>query len=333
MTRPPASRPDPARGRVVSVVVPVRDAATTIGRTMDAVLSQDGVDEVVLAVAPSRDGTAEVVADIASRDPRVRVVDNPAGSTPAALNRAVAASTGDVVVRVDAHAVLPAGYVAAAVRLLSESGAANVGGRQVPTADDGFAAAVAAAMTSPVGSGGAAYRGAGEVRDVDTVYLGVFDRAALDAVGGFDETMLRNQDAELNERLRRAGHRVVLDPDLAVAYAPRDTLRGLARQYFEYGRYRRRTVALHPGSMAPRQAAPALLVGVLSLVLGRGLVRRRAGLATTVLGGYAGALLVAGAVADRRRPFAVAAALATMHLAWGVGFLLGPPRDGITSPR
>ena len=249
--------------RSVAVVVPARDAADVVGGAVCSA-AQPGVDEIVVAVPPSDTDTADAVrrAGDGLAVP-VRVVPNPAGTTPAALNAAIAATDATVIVRVDAHSVLPAGYVVRAVDLLRSTGAANVGGVQAGTGATWFERAVAAAMASPVASGGAAYRGADRPQPADTVYLGVFDRAVLDAVGGFDERMLRNQDAELNVRLREAGHEVWFDPGLRVAYRPRGSVGALARQYLGYGRWRRVTARLHPGSLRARQlAAPVLVVSL-----------------------------------------------------------------------
>jgi succinoglycan biosynthesis protein ExoA len=316
------SLPDRPR---VSVVIPALRAAEVIGRAVASALEQRGVDEVVVAAG---DSATRDAATAASGDPRLRVVDNPGGRTPDALNTAIAASTGEVLVRLDAHAKLPEGYVARAVDTLRRSGAANVGGRQVPEAERGFARAVAIAMASPAGAGNATYRVGGEEGPTDTVYLGVFRRQALDRVGGFDPRFTRNQDAELNLRLRRAGYQVWFDPDLAVSYRPRGTVGSLARQYLQYGRWRRLTARIHPRSLTFRQlAAPALVLGLaaaalLSAWLGTWLVFG------TSLALY-GALLVVAVVVARPEPrylLATVVALASMHLSWGVGFLIGPPR-------
>lgn len=323
-------KPDPA----VAVVIPARQSAGSLTATLNAVLRQSPLDEVVIAVGPSTDGTLAVAKDLATTtNVAVSVVENPTGATSAGLNLAIAATDADVIVRVDAHALLPDGYIARALQVMRDEDAANVGGRQVPVAASGFGAAVAAAMRSPVGSGGAAYRHeSGGPRDADTVYLGVFDRQALDDVGGYDESMIRNQDAELNLRLKRAGHRVVFCPDLAVDYTPRDTWRGLASQYFQYGRYRRRTVQLHPGSLQARQAAPAALVVALLAAVGTSLVTRRVEPAAVTIGGYLAGLLGAGLASDHLNPIPVATALGTMHLSWGAGFLLGPPHTCMADP-
>ncbi|TVR20990.1 MAG: glycosyltransferase family 2 protein [Nitriliruptor sp.] len=320
---------DPTGPDAVAVVIPARDAAATLPATLDSIRTQEPAPvQIAVAVGPSRDATREVAAAVASTDARISVVDVPSGRTPEALNAAIAATSAPIVARVDAHAVLPPGYLARAVEVLRATGAGNVGGRQVPTAVGGFAAAVAAAMSSPLGAGGAAYRTGQTAGPVDTVYLGVFDRAALEAVGGFDPRFLRNQDAELNLRLARSGYPVWFDPQLAVAYRPRGSVLGLARQYAQYGRYRRLTARTHPGSLRLRQLASPALVAGLATTVGWGLVRRQALLPAVAGAGYLAAVLAGTAATVRplRRVPAAALATATMHVSWGIGFLLGPPR-------
>lgn len=328
---PPLS--DPA---TVSVVVPARRSEATIAASLRSALEQQPpVTEVIVACPPDDDATRAAVAPIRAADGRVRVVAVPSGRTPDALNAAIAASSGQVIVRLDAHAELPTGYVARALETLRRTGAGNVGGRQVPEAASGFAAAVAAAMASPAGAGGAAYRTGGTEGPVDTVYLGVFRREALLAVGAYDPRMTRNQDAELNLRLVAAGHQVWFDPELAVAYRPRADLASLASQYWQYGRWRRVTARLHPGSLRARQlAAPALVTGLAVSAVGA-VASGRGAVLGVPLGGYLAGLLAAGAHAAPRPALAVptAAALGTMHLAWGLGFLAGPPRDAVAPTR
>ncbi len=318
----------------VSIVIPVRNEATAIAGTLDACLAQDygGALEIVVADGMSTDGTRDVVSDVAQRDSRVRLVDNPTGTTPGGLNHAIAAARGDVIVRCDAQAVLPPGYVARAVAQLNATGAANVGGVQRAIGIEPRQRAIAMAMSSPLGVGDARFRYGGTPGPADTVYLGAFRREPLVAAGLFDERMIRNQDYELNFRLRERGEKVWFDPELVVAYAPRRSLRALARQYFDYGVGKRRMLRLHPRSLRWRQlAAPLLVVGLVG-----------SGVAAT-LGAGAGALLVpavylvtlgGGTVYElvRSRDLAALiypAAVVTMHVAWGTGFLaesvgLGP---------
>lgn len=329
----------------VSVVIPARDAAAHIGGCLAAVLPQlRDQDEVVVAAADAATADAAVAAGRG----RVRIVENPDGTTPAALNRGIAATSRPVVLRVDAQSRVPAGYRDRVVELLVQTGASVVGGRQVARAEEGFAVAVAAAMNSALGHGGARYRSGAEAGPVDTVYLGTFRRDVLEHVGGFDERFLTNQDAELNERIRRAGGTVLLDPSLEVGYFPRGDLAGLARQFRGYGRGRARTGRRHRGSLRSRQLAAPLLV----LLLGAATLIALGGAVATLLGqdavwtvgpilllasGY-GALLVAGALAAAAgrptRAISVALALAVMHLAWGIGFLgeMARPRASHGTP-
>lgn len=329
----------------VSVVLPARDAAATLPAAVASVLAQRLPDgwpplDVVVAVGGSDDDTAAVARALTRDEPRVRVVHAPAPTTPVVLNTGIGASRGEVVARLDAHAVLPAGYLARAVDTLRTTGAANVGAVQRTVPAGAIGAAVAAAVASPAGTGAPAYRGGGDTapRAVDTAYLGVFRRAALDAVGRFDERMVRNQDAELNQRLRAAGFEVWLDPALVVDHRPRPSFAALADQYRGYGRWRRATARLHPGTLAPRQlAAPALVAGLLGSVVA-GFAARRPALPALAAGAYLAGLGVAAHVAvgaaptpaPRRRD--VVRALATMHLAWGVGFLQGPPAGALDGP-
>lgn len=265
----------------------------------------------------------------------VKVVGNPSGGTSSALNAAIAATDAEVLVRLDTHARLPDGYVARAIETLVEVGAANVGGRQVPDAPGGFARAVAVAMRSPFGTGGATYRSGGQPGPADTVYLGVYRRDAIEQVGGFDDRFVRNQDAELNERLRAAGLVVWFDPSLAVTYRPRSNPWALAGQYFQYGRWRRATARKHRGSLRLRQvAAPVLVIGLTAAVVAAVAVGEH-WLATAPVLAYALGLVAAGGHATRRPLTAMTTALAfaTMHLAWGLGFLVGPGRAVRRSPR
>jgi len=313
---PPEAWPD------VDVIVPVRDEAAHLRTAVAAVLAQDypGTVRVTLAVAPSGDGTEDVARALAAEDPRVTVVANPRGITPAALNVAIGAGSAPVIVRVDGHSQLSEGYIRRAVATLRRTGAVNVGGLQVPVATSPFEEAVAAATTSLLGTGGPAYRVGGGEGPVDTVYLGVFDRAALEAVGGFDERLIRNQDYELNVRLRKSGGVVWFDPELAVGYRPRGTWGALARQYFEYGRYKAVVMRLHPDSVRLRQVVPPVaVVGVAAALL----LAPRWRPALLAPAAYAAAVAAGAAAARPAPPTLVAGALACIHTTWTAGLLTG----------
>jgi succinoglycan biosynthesis protein ExoA len=316
----------------VSVVVPARGAAALLDGCLATVVPQlRAGDEVIVAAADPETRAAAIalagrITDASARSGvDVTVVDNPAGTTPAGLNAAVAAARNPVLMRVDAQSRIPAGYRDRVVELLATTGAANVGGRQHARAERGTARAIAAAMNSRLGHGGAAYRSGSRGGAVDTVYLGAFVADAVRAVGGYDERFVTNQDAELNERLRRAGHTVWLDPTLVVGYLPRTSLRALARQFRGYGRGRAMTARRHRGSLGRRQqAAPALVIALGASIVA---VPWTAVPLALVAGGY-GALLLVGTLLEggdavRWLPLTVAA-LVVMHLAWGIGFLTAP---------
>jgi cellulose synthase/poly-beta-1,6-N-acetylglucosamine synthase-like glycosyltransferase len=300
----------------VSVIIPARNARDDLERALASVDAQTYPNIVEVVVADA-DGSAEGL-----NGPRLRVVPNPTGTTPAGLNLAIAGSRGDVIVRCDAQAVLPPGYVSRAVETLEKTGADNVGGMQVPVGDGPWGEAIAAAMASPWGAGDARYRIGGEAGPAETVYLGVFRRTALERVGGFDEEFIRTQDYELNHRIIATGGKVWFDPELRVEYRPRSSLSLLARQYLGYGRAKRAFARKHPGSLRWRQMAPPMLV----LVLGGSLIGSIwwPGLVVIPLF-YVAALLTAGAM-SKSSPLRVAAALATMHLSWGWGFVDGGGR-------
>jgi glycosyltransferase involved in cell wall biosynthesis len=308
----------------VDVVMPVRDEADHLAAAVAAVRAQDypGRVGIVLGVAPSGDGTEALAARIATAVSDVVVVPNPAGTTPAGLDAAIRAGDAPVVARVDGHSRLPPGYLRRAVETLQRTGAVNVGGRQVPRPASPFEAAVAAATTSWLGTGGASYRTGGEEGPVDTVYLGVFDRAAIEQVGLFDERLIRNQDYELNIRLRGAGGVVWFDPELWVGYRPRGTWRALARQYFEYGRWKATVIRLHPAATRPRQLLPPAAVGCLAGSVLLGFVRRRFFAPVAVYAAAVGATAArsAGTPGVRARTLFVTP---TIHVAWSIGLLAG----------
>jgi hypothetical protein len=249
------------------------------------------------------------------------VVDNPTGLTPTGLNIGMATATGEVVVRCDAQARLPVGYVSRAIDTLLRTEATNVGGMQVPRGDGYWQSAIAAAMVSRLGSGGARYRVGGVEGPVETVYLGVYDKAKLLELGGFDERFFRTQDYELNHRINQMGGTVWFDPELAVEYRPRGSLAALSRQYFQYGASKRNFSRVHPGSLRLRQLASPSLVAVLAASV---LAAPFWPITLVVPPTYLFALIVGSvSITLSRETLGIAAALATMHISWGAGFWLG----------
>ncbi len=307
--------------------MPILNEAAHLEAAVSMVLAQDwqGPLQVVLAVGPSSDGTRDLADAIAAREPAVTVVDNPTGRTPDALNAAIAASSGDVVVRVDGHAEIPTNYISLAVATLTETGADNVGGTMHAQGRTRFERAVASAMRSPLGVGAAKFHVGGQAGPVDTVYLGVFRRAALDRVQGYDPRFSRSQDWEMNLRLRRTGGTVWFNPDLQVTYRPRGSFRTLAKQYFHYGRWRRVVMRENAGTASLRYlAAPAMVAGTCAA----GIVGIWWPPALVVPVGYLVSVAAGGFLVSAGEPWGVRAltgpAIATMHWSWGVGFLTSP---------
>jgi GT2 family glycosyltransferase len=324
----------------VNVVMTVVNEERHLRHAIERLIDQDypGELDIVIAVGPSKDRTHAVADEIASANSHVHVVDNPSGRTPAGLNAAIGAGDSEIVVRIDGHAMVPPDYVRTGVQVLLETGADNVGGIMAAEGTTDFERTVARAMTSKFGVGGAAFHVGGQAGPALTVYLGCFRRSALDRVGGYDETMQRAQDWEMNLRIRESGGVVWFTPQMQVTYRPRPNLKALARQYHDYGRWRREVARRHPDTVSIRYlAAPVTVVGVAAglLAAGAGAVSRKpwlisAGLTAPAL--YAVANLAASvqsAVLPTRVSAKVAIQLpgvyATMHGAWGLGFLRGLP--------
>ncbi|WP_399885833.1 glycosyltransferase family 2 protein [Streptomyces sp. BBFR51] len=316
------------RPPAVSVIMPVLNEERHLRGAVRAILAQEyaGEMEVVIAVGPSADRTEEIAAELVREDPRVHTVPNPTGRTPAALNAAIKASRHPVVVRVDGHGMLSPNYIATAVRLLEETGAQNVGGIMHAEGENAWEDAVAAAMTSKVGVGNAAFHTGGQAAPAETVYLGVFRREALERQGGYNEEFIRAQDWELNFRIREAGGLIWFSPELRVSYRPRPSVRALAKQYKDYGRWRHVVARYHSGSINLRYLAPPTAVCVIAagVVVGAALTPW----GFVVPGGYLAAIvagsLPAGKGLGLKARARIPVALATMHMSWGWGFLTSP---------
>lgn len=320
----------------VSIVMPVLNEERHLAAAVRAVLDQEyaGDLELVLAIGPSSDRTLRIARRLAAHDGRLRIVENPMGRTPHALNLAIRNSSHPYVIRVDAHGVLPPHYVRDVVHLLDTTGAANVGGMMVVEGENPFGHAVARAMSSRLGIGGSKFHVGGEPGPARTVYLGAFRREVLDRLGGFDEHFHRAQDWELNYRIRRAGETIWFSPHLQVTYRPRRSLKALARQFRGSGQWRRQIVDEHPETASLRYLAAPVVTAAIAVGVLLGLV----GLVTTPwlyagwlapLGYLAGVLAAAvpmgRGLAVRSRLW-LPIVIVTMHLSWGYGFLRSIPR-------
>jgi glycosyltransferase involved in cell wall biosynthesis len=330
----------------VTYVMPVLNEESYLRQAVESIFEQsfEGSVDLVLSLGPSNDRTNEIaeglVAEARKRKRKIQLVSNPVGTTSSGLNAAIAVATGDVVIRVDAHSKLSPGYTALAVEILNQTGAANVGGLMRAVGNTPFQTAVAWAYMSRFGLGGGAYHVGAEAGPADSVYLGVFRREILQNLGGFDESIVRGQDWELNLRLRSAGHVVWFDPRLEVEYHPRSSWRKLAKQFFDTGLWRGLLSRAAPSRVNLRYLAPPALVlfSLIGLVFGiigetldsASLLGQLLKLGFAPLSIYlVGVGLVA--VLSKTKPpvelnltsrIALLAVLPTMHIFWGAGFLL-----------
>ncbi len=311
----------------VSVIVPCRNEAAHIDAFVRSVLAQqlapEDALEIVVADGDSSDGTRERLARWAEREPRLRLVDNPQRITSAALNRALAAAGGETVVRMDVHTEYASDYVAQCLAALRQTGAACVGGAWRPVGRGWPQAAIARAFESRFGSGGAASRRVDFTGAVDTVYLGAWRRDELLRLGGFDESLVRNQDDELALRITRGGGLVWQSAAIRSWYTPRASFAALFRQFYQYGYWKVPVIRKHRLPASPRHLVPFAFVATLGLLALGGLVWTTL---WALLGGIAllyAAAALANALALTRSPreaLGIAWAFACMHGGYGLGF-------------
>jgi glycosyltransferase involved in cell wall biosynthesis len=315
----------------VTVIVPCRNEERYLVECLDSILACDYPPErleVLVVDGMSDDGTRPLLAEYAARHPAVRMIDNPRRITPVALNLAIRAAQGDVIVRMDAHVVYPKNYVSRLVAALDEFGADNVGAvlRTLPANQTAMGKAIAIGMSHPFGVGTSYFRiGTDQPRWVDTIAFFCIRRATFDRVGMFDEELIRHQDGEFNARLIKAGGRILLIPDVVSYYYARATLRQVGRMFYQYG-YFKPLVAKKLGRfMTWRQLIPPGFVLALAITaVGALLWKPAVILLGLVTGSY---VLVVGGCAIQtalkegpRTGLALAAVLPVIHVSYGTGF-------------
>lgn len=337
----------PVDGPTISFVVAARNEETTIESCVRSLLSQHyPADRIQVAVVDGRstDNTREIVADLAREDSRVQLLDNPERTAPYAFNIGIAGTTGALISLQSAHGTASTDYASVLVSAFQNTGAALVGGRVVTVPGDRatpMGAAIARAMSSPLGIGSARFRYSERAGWVDTAYPGAYRRELFDRIGGFDESLVRNQDDELHLRARRAGYPMWFEPQLRSTYRPRPRLTALWSQYSQYGWWRSVTLLKHWRVTSPRHLVPAALVAgltgapLLAAIVPRPRYRRWLRLLWSGGLGAWLAILFTAAVRERGGPpqimMRVPAAVACLHVAYGVGFwrgLLHWPRRG-----
>lgn len=318
----------------VSVIIPCYNEENTITELLTAILGQTfpiNELEVIIADGMSTDRTRERISQFQQDHPElsIRVVENLKRTIPAALNQAIEESRGEIITRMDAHAIPAPDYIERSVAALTAGLGANVGGViDIKPAKSGWiASAIAVATAHPLGVGDARYRTAKKPVSADTVAFGTYYRSLIEKVGNYDESLLVNEDYEFNTRVRKSSGIVWIDPAIRCVYYSRSNLRALARQYFTYGYWKYKMLKKYPETLRWRQALPPLFVlGILMLLLLSIIWTQARFLLAVILLLYL-VILIAGSIGAARKNnnlsmvVGVPLAISTMHLSWGSGFI------------
>jgi glycosyltransferase involved in cell wall biosynthesis len=316
----------PKKAPAISVIIPVLNEQNHLAAAVKSVLGQkySGEIEVLLALGPSRDNTNQVAAELAKADKRIRLIDNPRGLTTVGLNEAVRQSKHSIIVRIDAHSEPAPGYLEKGVKILLARKADLLGGIMDAKGISAFQKAVAWAYTSRFGIGGAKFHVGGDEGEAESAYLGIFQKSALERVGGYDESIVRGEDWDLAQRIKKTGGLVWFSPELKVTYWPRGTWSKLSKQFLSTGIWRGDLTRRNASGASLRYWIPPLLVGALAM----GFYWLAAGYwfgilpAAIYLLGVAFLASTAQSLSLKSR-VALLIALPTMHLSWGIGFWRG----------
>lgn len=308
----------------VSVVIPSRNAHNSIADTLHSIEKQqyDGEMEIIVADGSDDLKTWNIVSQ---QFPQVRIVSNHHHNTPSGMNIGISEAIGDIIIRCDSHTILSDGYISKTVSLLQSTGAGCVGGVQLAVGKSFFGKAVSIAMSGVIGNGGSKHKTGGKAGPVDTVYMGSFWRKELISLGLYNENMIRNQDYELNYRIRMSGKEVYFSPELMAYYTPRSNWISLAKQYFQYGFWKSKMLRQYPRSVKMRQLfAPALVTGLLGSIC---ISLFYPWLSLVFPLSYLLVLLAGSSLGVTNHGWKISVLLpiiySTMHISWGVGFLLG----------
>jgi len=316
---------------IVSIIIPCRNEESHIEACLRSILAQElpsGDFEIVVADGMSNDGTRETLSRLKEEDSRLRVIENPGCIVSSGLNAAIRVAQGEIIIRMDAHTDYAPDYVRQCVSVLEASGADNVGGPWIAKGEGLLGRAIAAAFQSPFGAGGARGHDCRHEGNVDTVYLGCWPRTVFDRVGLFDEELVRNQDDEFNLRLTLTGGRIWQSPRIKSWYSPRESLKALFRQYFQYGYWKVRVILKHKMPASLRHLAPGgfvLLFTILPLASLWWSPAAWGWLALTgtyCVGNLAASFLTASRLEWKLLPL-LPLVFACYHFAYGYGFLRG----------
>jgi len=318
----------------VSIIIPCLNEEKHIGYVIDAIANQTfpmQLMEVLIADGGSNDNTVKIIQSKQFEYPdlAIKIIDNPKRIIPAALNQAIRASLGEIIIRMDAHAIPDENYVKYCVENLSAMIAENVGGLWlIQPGDSGWMAkSISLAASHPFGVGDAKYRYSCKSAFVDTVPFGAFNRDLFNKIGLFDEKLLANEDYEFNMRIKKNGGKIYFDPRITTKYFARGTISALAKQYWRYGFWKLQMLKKFPKTIRFRQAIPPIFVLGLFLLLVMSLF------ISWMLTIFVGLLLLyllillLGIIPlykkekDLRLFIGVTVAIITMHFSWGSGFM------------
>jgi succinoglycan biosynthesis protein ExoA len=326
----------------VTTLTPVLNEERHVRETVAALQAQDIAEEAefIFIDGRSTDRTRAILRELAAGDERIRILDNPQGHTASALNIGLRAAGGEYVARIDAHSRYPAHYLSRGIERLQRGDVDWVAGPQIPVGTDTWSRRVATALGTRLATGASnrwdrdvAEHGGGEVELGTGVFTGVWGRVTLDRDGGWDEGWPVNQDSEMASRVLRRGGRIVSLPELGAEYTPRNSLRGLARQYRRYGMYRAKTTLRHPWTVrAPHIVLPGVVTAAAAAVLAPRPLRS-AGRAVLAVYGAGVVAESVRATTDARDALALPLVFVTMHASWGAGFLVGLVRFALLSSR
>jgi len=310
----------------ITVVMPVLNEEAHLEASVQSILAQSYPSEIelIIALGPSTDDTNKIAKALAKKDKRIQLLDNERGLTTVGLNAAIKIAKHDYIVRIDAHSEPEPNYFQDGIRILLEQDADEVGGIMQAKGHSAFQKAVAYAYTSRWGIGAASYHIGGQAGEAESAYLGIFKKAALERVGGYDESIIRGEDWDLAQRIKRTGGKVWFSPQLKVTYWPRGRFSRLVKQFYSTGVWRGDLTRRDIGAASKRYFVPPILVlsilaGLVLLAFGQNIGILPA--AAYLLGITLVAVLAAGLSLKSR--VALVAALAAMHLSWGWGFLRG----------
>ncbi len=313
----------------VTVMMPVRNEQHHLPKAVESVLAQNypGQLEIILAIGPSVDETQLVASELAKKHTSIKLIENPRGLTTVGLNLAIAESSGEIIIRVDAHSELTENYIVRGVEILRETGSVLVGGIMNARGKSPLQKAVAFGYGSRLGLGGGRYHVGGKAGEAESAYLGIFDSAALKEVSGYDEKIIRGEDWDLAQRLKAQGGKVWFSPELVVNYWPRSNIKALGWQFYSTGIWRGELTRRSPTSASVRYFIPpiALMVMIILLLLtALGAVDSifliiPIALYLLMLSFAAGTAKLLGVI-DR---FMIFVALPIMHVKWAIGFWVG----------